>query len=79
LVTADHETGALTSSLTDGKLAIDYATTSHTDMPVRLFAYGPGAERFAGTIDNTDVARNIATLWSLTLPPPGDVQPGPEK
>jgi alkaline phosphatase len=79
VVTADHETGALTSVLRDGKLSFDYATTSHTDIPVYVFAYGPGAERFGGTIDNTDMARNIAALWSLTLPPPGDVQPDPEK
>ena len=79
VVTADHETGALTSALKDGKLTFDYATTSHTDIPVYVFAYGPGAERFGGTIDNTDIARNIAALWSLTLPPPGDVQPDPEK
>ncbi len=79
VVTADHETGALTSSLKDGKLTFDYATTSHTDIPVYVFAYGPGAERFGGMIDNTDIARNIAALWSLTLPPPGDVQPDPEK
>ncbi len=79
LVTADHETGGLTSSLAGGILAMDYATTSHTDMPVRIFAYGPGEERFGGTIDNTDIAKIVASLWSLTLPPPGDVQSGPEK
>ncbi|HQL51611.1 MAG TPA: alkaline phosphatase, partial [Kiritimatiellia bacterium] len=79
LVTADHETGALTSNLADGKLALDYATTSHTDMPVRIFAYGPGSERFGGMIDNTDIAKTVASLWSLTLPPPGDVQPDPAK
>ncbi|HRR35175.1 MAG TPA: alkaline phosphatase [Kiritimatiellia bacterium] len=79
LVTADHETGALTVEMKDGKLVFDYATTSHTDIPVCIFAYGPGAERFGGTIDNTDVAKNIADLLSLTLPPPGDIQPEPAK
>ncbi len=72
LVTADHETGGLTSSLTNGKLALHYATTSHTTMPVRLYAYGPGAQLFQGTIDNTDVAKNVARLWGLTLPPAAD-------
>jgi len=71
LVTADHETGGLTSSLADGKLTIHYATTSHTAIPVRLYAYGPGAQLFQGTIDNTDIAKNAARLWNLSLPPPG--------
>ena len=73
LVTADHETGGLTCSVTNnppGKLVIHYATTSHTGIPVRLYAYGPGSELFSGTIDNTDVAKNIARLWKLTLPEP---------
>jgi alkaline phosphatase len=77
LVTADHETGGLTAEMENGKLVFNYATTSHTDIPVRLFAYGPGAERFAGTIDNTDVARKIAELWSLTLPTPSYIQKVP--
>lgn len=74
LVTADHETGGLTSSITNnppGKLVISYATTGHTAAPVRLFAYGPGAHLFKGRVDNTDVAKNVCRLWGLTLPPPG--------
>ncbi len=73
LVTADHETGGLSSSLTNnppGKLVISYTTTSHTGAPVRLYAYGPGAHLFKGKVDNTDVAKNVARLWSLALPPP---------
>ncbi len=73
LVTADHETGGLTCWVTNnppGKLVMHYATTSHTGVPVRLYAYGPGADLFSGTIDNTDIARNIARLWRLTLPEP---------
>lgn len=76
LVTADHETGGLTAEMASGKLVFNYATTSHTDMPVQIFAYGPGAELFSGTIDNTAVARKIAELWSLTLPTP-KTQPPP--
>ena len=76
LVTADHETGALRavrSPATPDQLLIHYGTTSHTADPVPLYAYGPGAERFAGVTDNTDVARFIARLWNLTLPPPANV------
>jgi len=73
LVTADHETGGITCGITNnppGKLVMSYATTSHTGVPVRLYAYGPGSDLFKGTIDNTDIAKNIAKLWRLTLPEP---------
>jgi alkaline phosphatase len=73
LVTADHETGGITCGITNnppGKLVMNYSTTSHTGAPVRLYAYGPGANLFSGTIDNTDIAKNIARLWQLTLPEP---------
>ena len=73
LVTADHETGGITCGVTNnppGKLVIKYATTSHTSAPVRLYAYGPGAQLFSGTIDNTDIAKNICRLLKITLPPP---------
>ncbi len=78
LVTADHETGGITCGITNnppGKLMINYATTSHTGVPVRLYAYGPGSDLFKGTIDNTDIAKNIAKLWRLTLPEPAKSAP----
>ncbi len=42
-------------------------THGHTGEDVPLFASGPGAERFAGVLDNTDIARRLAELagWSL--------------
>lgn len=73
MVTADHETGGLTSAITNtppGKLVINYSTTKHTGTPVRLFAYGPGSQLFKDTVDNTDIAKNICRFWQLTLPPP---------
>ncbi|HUU53680.1 MAG TPA: alkaline phosphatase [Armatimonadota bacterium] len=53
VVTADHETGGLTP---DGA----FTTEDHTATPVRLFAFGPGAEAFTGDLDNTDVPKRIA-------------------
>jgi alkaline phosphatase len=38
------------------------ATHGHTGEDVPLYAGGPGAARFAGVLDNTDVARRIADL-----------------
>jgi len=73
MVTADHETGGITCSVTNnppGKLVMNYATTSHTGVPVEFFAFGPGAHLFSGNIDDTDVAKSVANLWKLTLPAP---------
>ena len=73
LVTADHETGGITCAITNhppGKLVMDYATTSHTGEPVLFFAYGPGSDLFDRPIDNTDIAKTVARLWKLDLPPP---------
>ena len=83
LVTADHETGRLTAKFADNppdKLVINYATTSHTDIPVRFLAYGPGSKRFdRPMIDNTDIAQTIAGLWSFSLPAFGEDQGGKAK
>ena len=65
LVTADHETGGLQAVRgAAGNLAISYSSTSHTGAPVEVFAFGPGAERFGGVIDNTDIFRIFAELTS---------------
>lgn len=72
MVTADHETGALSAVREHGKLKLSYDTTSHTGIPVRLLAFGPGSEKFdQPLIDNTEIAKTIDDLWSLELPPPG--------
>jgi len=75
LITADHETGGLSCAMghtPPNRLTLRYATTSHTDNPVALFAFGPGDYLFSGLIDNTDIAVAISRLWNLTFPPPGD-------
>jgi alkaline phosphatase len=81
LVTADHETGGISARIAGtppGKLVISYATTSHTGAPVPLYAYGPGAHLFRGTVDNTDIAKNVCSLWNLNLPPPAK-EAGPKR
>jgi len=37
----------------------------HTATPVKVFAFGPGARRFAGRIDNTDIPKRIAGALGL--------------
>lgn len=70
IVTADHETGgfALAAAGENGYGA-DYsiiepafATTMHSATLVPLFAYGPGAEKFMGVYENTDIFHKIMEL-----------------
>lgn len=65
LVTADHETGGLTAvqSKGPGKLpGARWTTVDHTDLPVPVYAVGPGAAQVVGSLDNTD-------LSAILLPP----------
>ncbi len=62
VVTADHETGGLTLPDPNGKytnVVFDYSTGSHTCLPVLVYAYGPGAERFTGWMQNRDLKGKI--------------------
>jgi len=62
VVTADHETGGLTMPDPNGKYSnpvFNYSTGSHTCLPVMVYAYGPGAERFTGWIQNRDLKGKI--------------------
>lgn len=69
VVTADHETGGLT--ITGGDPAgenVTYAWTStaHTGSMVPIYAFGPGAERFSGTLQITDIPVRIAELMGIS-------------
>lgn len=67
IVTADHETGGLRLEPgKDGALRAKWTTGNHTAANVPLYAFGPGAERFAGTLDNTDIPKRIAQLTGVT-------------
>ena len=68
VVTADHETGGLTvngGNLNGQDLDIHWSTGGHTGLPVVVYAFGPGAERFAGVYDNTDIPRKFADLLGI--------------
>lgn len=65
LITADHETGGL--SLTGGKDSTGkadyhYATEHHTGIMVPIFAFGPHAEEFTGTMENIEVFEKMKAL-----------------
>ena len=66
IVTADHETGGLKLEPTDdGGLKAKWTSGNHTGARVPLYAYGPGSEKFAGTMDNTDIPKRIADLMGI--------------
>ena len=62
VVTADHETGGLTLPDPNGhysSVSFNYSTSSHTCLPVMVYAYGPGAELFTGWMQNRDLKAKI--------------------
>ncbi|WKN41005.1 alkaline phosphatase [Tunicatimonas pelagia] len=73
VVTADHETGgfALSSDGSYNDIIGTFSTGGHTPDLIPVFAYGPGAESFAGIYENTGIYDKMveATGWkSLDSP-----------
>ena len=68
VVTADHETGGTGVYYNghkpgnEGPLKLNFSTRGHTGTVVPIFAYGPGAESFAGVMKNTDIPKRIEAL-----------------
>ncbi|MBQ8569960.1 MAG: alkaline phosphatase [Kiritimatiellae bacterium] len=68
VVTADHETGGITNvTRNETDLIVTYTTGSHTSADVPLYAFGPGADKFAGNIDNTEIPIKMADFWNIKL------------
>ncbi|MGK2859354.1 MAG: alkaline phosphatase, partial [Thermoanaerobaculia bacterium] len=67
VVTSDHETGGmqLVESRVPGTLGVQWANGKHTAQPVPLFAWGPGASRFDGEIDNTEIHALLVEVLGL--------------
>jgi alkaline phosphatase len=68
IVTADHETGGLAlngGSLKDKTIVPAYTTGHHTGIMVPIYAYGPGAESFGVTMENTEVFTLMKGLLGL--------------
>jgi alkaline phosphatase len=65
IVTADHETGGLTMIDPNGhytETCFKFSTGSHSPLLVPLFAFGPGADKFSGIIENTDIIKIILNI-----------------
>jgi alkaline phosphatase len=68
LVTADHDTGGVgivRGRYQEGRAKIRWATDDHTSQWVPIFAFGLGAELFAGVFENTRIGPTIAALLDL--------------
>lgn len=46
---------------------VGWYSTSHSGVDVPLFALGPGAEKFTGNMDNTEIALRIAEFMDVDL------------
>lgn len=68
IVTADHETGGLSlngGNLKNKTLETSYASTHHSGIMVPVYAFGPGANLFTGTMENTKLFSNMKQLLDL--------------
>lgn len=66
LVVSDHEGGGLSLMQGDGMNYIaDYANDEHSGNMVAVFAYGPGADKFTGIMDNTDIYYKLLEILKL--------------
>jgi len=65
VVTADHETGglAINPESTMRNLKTAFTTGGHTATLIPVFAYGPGAERFSGIYDNTEIYKKFRQAY----------------
>ena len=68
VVTADHETGGTGVSYKSYEVGsttpvqLSFSTKGHTGTVVPVFAYGAGAEAFAGIMKNTDLPKKIEEI-----------------
>ena len=58
---AEKAIGAVISA----RAGVKWTGKGHTAIPVPVFAFGPGAEGFAGPMDNTDIPKRIAKTLGI--------------
>ena len=69
IITSDHETGGLTLTGYFDELEYHWSTDGHSAAMVPVYSYGPSAEKFSGTYDNTELARRMFSLWGKEITP----------
>ncbi|MES2388074.1 MAG: alkaline phosphatase [Bacteroidota bacterium] len=71
VVTADHETGGYTlvgGNFEKKEVEAKFTTTHHTAVMVPVFAYGPGAEAFAGIYHNNTIFNKFMEAYGFKKP-----------
>ena len=66
IITADHETGGFTingGNSEKGVVEGKFTTGSHTGVMIPVFAYGPGAEKFAGIYENNEIFHKMMEAY----------------
>ncbi|MFR9513200.1 MAG: alkaline phosphatase [Rikenellaceae bacterium] len=53
------------TNILNNKSGLEFASNSHTAVPVMVFAHGANAEIFSGYYDNTDIAKKIIKAGAL--------------
>ena len=65
VVTADHNTGALTlqdGDLATGEIGVAFGSDSHNGIAVPVYAWGPGSDMFTGIKENAEWGQLIASF-----------------
>jgi alkaline phosphatase len=68
IILADHETGGFTllgGDIKKGNVTGNFSTTGHSGILVPVYAYGPGADKFSGIYENTEIFHKIISLLHL--------------
>jgi len=69
IITGDHETGGMSivnGSIEDGTVRAHFSSTGHTGVPVPVYAFGPGANKFTGVFWNTEFLPRVLNLWGIS-------------
>ena len=64
-IRAAEDAEAAVAAVLSERAGVTWSTRGHTSTPVRVFSFGPGADRFTGEISNIDIPRRIADILGL--------------
>jgi len=68
IITADHETGGFSlngGDIKTGRVDGKFTTKDHTGVMIPVFAFGPGAESFAGIYENTAIFHKMLSAFNF--------------
>lgn len=68
VVTGDHETGGLVitgGNVEKNEIETRFSTSGHSGIMVPVFSYGPGAEKFKGIYENTEIFHKMKKSLSI--------------